>query len=65
MQRFVIAVLFLAIAASLIAFLVASITRVAKRSENAVLLTTGDGVQKISFILLIGLMIYVSMSGAN
>lgn len=65
MQRLVLAVLFVALAAAAVAFLLRIFFRAAKRAGKADVFETESAMQKIAFFLLLCLMGYVSLSGAS
>lgn len=65
MARLVIAFLLLVIAASLVAIVLAIVSRAVQRAGDGVSQSPGASLQKISFFLLLCLMVYVSMSGAG
>ena len=65
MQRLVLAVLFLAIVAGLVALLFRGAKEMADRTGGTAAFTTGGSMQRVAFFLLLCLMIYVSVSGAS
>lgn len=65
MQRLVLAVLFLALAAGAVAFLLRSLSRVVKRSGDLDAIDAEGSMPRLSFFLLLCLMVYVSLSGAS
>lgn len=65
MQRLFLAILFLALVAGAVAVLIRWVAQVFEKSGGTELVSTGSAMQRISFFLLLCLMIYVSMSGAS
>lgn len=65
MQRLALAVLFVTLVTAIVAYLVGRFSR--SRGDRVVSgdLSTGDSMQRISFFLLMCLMIYVAMNGAS
>lgn len=64
MQRFVLAFIFLALIAAGMAYLFRRLARSIERSDLSGGGITGGSMQKMSFFLLICLMVYVSLNGA-
>ena len=65
MQRLALALLFVSIAITLIAFLMRSLTRRVENSGGFSAMTTGGMMQKVAFFMLLCLIVYVSVSGAS
>ena len=65
MARLAIAFFLLVIAASLVAIVLAMVSRAVQRAGDGVAKAPGASLQKISFFLLLCLMIYVAASGAG
>jgi hypothetical protein len=65
MQRLVLAVLFIALAAAAVAFAARQVSRLVNGPAVTDAVATGGAMQRISFILLMFLMVYVIMSGAS
>lgn len=65
MQRLVLAVLLVALAAAVVAFAASRIARAVNPPEGTAVVGGRSSMQKIAFFLLLCLMIYVSMSGAS
>lgn len=66
MQRLVLAVLFVTLATSIVAYLAGRVSGSrAGRAASTDAATTGDTMQRTSFFLLMCLMIYVFMNGAS
>ena len=64
MQRLVLAVLFVTLATAIVAYLAGRLSRPRESATAPRAVATGDTMQRISFFLLICLMIYVAMNGA-
>lgn len=65
MQRLLLAFLFVTFLAAAIAYLVGRFSRQTQDRGQSHVVTTGGGMQRISFFLLICLMMYVSVSGLS
>ena len=65
MQRLALTVLVVAIAAAVIALLTRSVARSFEQRGGVSAMTAGGMMQKVSFFLLLCLIIYVSISGAS
>ena len=65
MQRLVLAILIVALGALLIAFVASRIARLVSPPDGSAPVATRSAMEKVSFFLLICLMVYVSMSGAS
>lgn len=65
MQRLALALLFVSIAITLIAFLTRRLTRRVENSGGLSAMTTGGMMQKLAFFMLLCLIVYVSVSGAS
>lgn len=65
MARLVLAILFVAIAIGAIAYLIRATAQVFEKSGAADAVSAGSSMQKIAFMLLFFLMIYVTLSGAS
>jgi hypothetical protein len=65
MQRLILAILLVALAAAALAFVASRIARAVSPSDGSSPVATRSSMQKIAFFLLLCLIIYVSMSGAS
>lgn len=65
MQRFVLALLFVTLAATAVAYLVGRFSRANNTAVERDAALTGSTMQRISFFLLLCLMVYAVMSGAS
>lgn len=65
MPRLALAILAVAIAMTLIAFLARSVTQRAQAKGGLSLLTTGGMMQKLAFFMLLCLIVYVSVGGVG
>ena len=65
MHRLALAIIFVAVVASLIALLARSVARRLEDRGEASAVATGDNMQKAAFFLLLCLILYVSVGGAS
>lgn len=65
MQRLVLAVLFVTLAVAFVAYVAGRFSRRDDASAAGSAVATGGTMQKVSFFLLLCLMIYVAMNGAS
>ncbi len=65
MQRLALAVLFVTLATALVAYLAGRFARLRDHDASRDAFGTGDAMQRVSFFLLMALMIYVFMNGAS
>lgn len=65
MQRFVLALVFAAAIAAVVAFVLSRASRAVQQGDLSGAITRRTSMQKVSFFLLICLMVYVSLSGAG
>lgn len=65
MQRLALAVLFVTLATAFVAYLAGRFARFRDHAGSRDAFNTGDVMQRISFFLLMALMIYVFMNGAS
>ena len=65
MQRLALAVLFVTLAIAVVAYLAGRFSRARDSRAVSDAVSTGDAMQRVSFFLLMCLMIYVTMNGAS
>lgn len=65
MQRLALAILAVSIAITLIAFVMRGVSRRFEQKGGLAAVTTGGMMQKVAFFMLLCLIVYVSVSGAN